>query len=490
MDTELSIHFTDFFSVSPETLEDYGAFNVSLINDLPLFIDPFLLFNSEKSEYQQLHDQMIEYLKFLRDKSTEGAIGEGLLKSWFTFSEVKQNWLGYSESGNEGSGLGPKFANALYNNLNEFFSDFGEEKVTMGSHLEKLTLIENKVGRDNISDFATNLIKGYLLEYTQAFAQDHIQENLRNSIPIEKARFNYETEVWETLRFDLPWDGTDFVLLTPKELLTKDENWINKNGLIRQYHDIVDSVPNSQLRAQMNNYLGSRLSQKPTADEVREARAATVLRFPQLIEHYIRYKEDHGEEAESYSNQKVYESEQLYVTQARLLIEKLLSNTNFYEQIGSTHEEARERVMFLKDVIENKGGHRLFYADGESIRRESDLQLLFRLTWRTTSADVSREVNDGRGPVDFKVSRGKFDKSLVEFKLASNTQLRKNLAKQVDVYKAASDSVNALKVIIFFTEAEQNKVIGTLREFDLENSQDVILIDGRDDNKPSGSKAA
>jgi hypothetical protein len=143
MDPKVDIHFTDFFSVSPETLEEYGAFNISLINDLPLFIDPFLLFNSERQEYQQLHDQMIEYLKFLRDKSAQGTIDEGLLKGWFTFSEVKQNWLGYSESGNEGSGLGPKFANALYNNLSEFFSDFGEERVTKGSHLEKLTLIES-----------------------------------------------------------------------------------------------------------------------------------------------------------------------------------------------------------------------------------------------------------------------------------------------------------------------------------------------------------
>lgn len=490
MDPKVDIHFTDFFSVSPETLEEYGAFNISLINDLPLFIDPFLLFNSERQEYQQLHDQMIEYLKFLRDKSAQGTIDEGLLKGWFTFSEVKQNWLGYSESGNEGSGLGPKFANALYNNLSEFFSDFGEERVTKGSHLEKLTLIESKVGRDNISDFATNLIKGYLLEYTQAFAQEYIQEDFRNFIPVQKARFNYETEVWETVRFDLPWDGTNFALLTPKDLLTKDENWINRNGLIQQYNDIVDSVSNNQLRAQMNNYLESKLSQEPSAEEVREARAATVLRFPQLIEHYIRYKEDHGEEAELYSNQKVYESEQLYVTQARLLIEKLSTDTNFYEQVGNTHEEARKRVMFLKDVIENKGGHRLFYANGKPIRRESDLQLLFRLTWRTTTADVSREVNDGRGPVDFKISRSRFDKSLVEFKLASNSNLRKNLAKQVDTYKAASDSKNALKVIIFFIDKEQGRVNKILRELGLENSRDVILIDGRDDNKPSGSKAA
>ncbi len=39
---KLRIYFSDFFNVSPEKIKEYGAFNISLINDLPLFIDPFL----------------------------------------------------------------------------------------------------------------------------------------------------------------------------------------------------------------------------------------------------------------------------------------------------------------------------------------------------------------------------------------------------------------------------------------------------------------
>lgn len=485
----MDIYFTDFFQVSPEVLEEHGAFNVSLINDLPLFVDPFLLFNSEKQEYRRLHDQIIEYLRFLRDKSVAGNINEGLLNSWFTFSEVKQNWLGYSESGNAGSGLGPKFARALNRNLNTFFTNFGQEHVTKGSHLEKLTLVESKVGRDNISDFCTNLIKNHLLNYTQSFAQEHIRPEFRNSIAVEKVRFNYTTEVWESGRFNLPWDGEDYILLTPKDLLTKDENWINRGGLLDDYNDIVASVPNEQLRAQINNYLNSRLSEDPSTKEKCEARADTIRAFPQLIEYYIRYKEDRGEEAEAYSDLKVTESEKLYVEQVRRFVNELLTATGFYDRPGNTHEEARARVMFLKDVIENKGGHCLFYARGVPIRRESDLQILFRLTWFATLSDVSREVNDGRGPVDFKVSRGALDKSLVEFKLASNTKLQRNLEKQVEIYKAASDTPNALKVILFFTEEEQDKVLGILRELGLEKSTDIVLIDGRADNKPSGSKA-
>ena len=68
----VKIHFSDFFEVSQETLDDYGAFNISLINDLPLFVDPFLLFNSKDSTYRKLHDTIISYVRFLRDISIEG----------------------------------------------------------------------------------------------------------------------------------------------------------------------------------------------------------------------------------------------------------------------------------------------------------------------------------------------------------------------------------------------------------------------------------
>ena len=70
----VGIYFSDFFEVDKETLESYGAFNVSLVNDLPLFIDPFLLFDSTNSVYQGLHEQIIGYLKFLRDVSATGAL--------------------------------------------------------------------------------------------------------------------------------------------------------------------------------------------------------------------------------------------------------------------------------------------------------------------------------------------------------------------------------------------------------------------------------
>jgi hypothetical protein len=164
------IYFSDYFSLSPDIMDEYGAFDVSLINDLPLFIDPFLLFNSENETYQKLHREIIDYMRFLKEVSLAGEIPDPLVREWFTFPEVKQNWFGLSKEGNEGRGLGIDFARALHRNLNSVFRDFGEEVVTRSSHLEKLCLIRSGVGRDNISDFTTNLIKNYLANYTQEFA--------------------------------------------------------------------------------------------------------------------------------------------------------------------------------------------------------------------------------------------------------------------------------------------------------------------------------
>ena len=79
------------------------------------------------------------------------------------FLKIKQNWLGFSFTGNKGSGLGSIFADSLYTNLGRIFESFGQEKITQGSHLEKLCLVASRVGRDNISDFTTNLIPSICL---------------------------------------------------------------------------------------------------------------------------------------------------------------------------------------------------------------------------------------------------------------------------------------------------------------------------------------
>ena len=135
----MKIYFSDFFDISPDDLEHYGAFNVSLINDLPLFIDPFLLFGSKKPEYQKLHNEILDYLTFLKSKSAQGINDISQIKSWYIFSEVKQNWFGYSKVGNSGSGLGEKFGRAMSSSMHIVFDDLRKEKVTIITLSNKYT---------------------------------------------------------------------------------------------------------------------------------------------------------------------------------------------------------------------------------------------------------------------------------------------------------------------------------------------------------------
>jgi hypothetical protein len=474
--TSRRIYFTDFFEVSPSTLESYGAFNVSLINDLPLFTDPFLLFDSEEQRYNNLHEDIVRYVKFLRDVSIDSSISKGLLDHWFRFPEVSQNWLGFSRSGNRGSGLGAEFASALHRNLHRVFTNFGLETITRGSHLEKLCLVGGGVGRDHLSDFTTNLIKQFLLEYTETFARQHIREEFRRIFAVDKVRFDYSNRRWQRGQYELPHFSGDYVLLTPKEILTKDNAWINRGDLLNNFEEICNSVPDDQLRAQINDYFLRRLAEEPTEEERRDAAAATAEQFPAVLDYYIKEKEDTGDEAHKVSSLKVRETEIQFGDNVRTLVDSKLIGTEFYE-LGNSFDESLRRVDFLRDVIENKDGWRLFYVDGKPLKREADLQIMYRLCWFATSYDINREPNNGRGPVDFKVSKGSTDKSLIEFKLASNSKLKQNLKHQVEIYEVANDTKKSIKAILYFTESELDRVQQILIDLKLSDRSEIVLID-------------
>jgi hypothetical protein len=485
----MQVYFTDYFKISPEFLEDHGALNISLINDLPVFVDPFLLFNSEKQEYKDLHDAIIDYLSFLRERSSSQRLGKGLIEGLFLFPEVKQNWLGYSKVGNRGSGLGKDFANSLNQNLTTILNNFGEEEVTTGSHLEKVCLVANGVGTDKISDFTTNLIKGFLCRYTEKFSKKHLDDTKAKIVSVSHVDFNYKTQTWMSGSFYLPFIDGDYILLTPKDILSKDEAWINKADIVRDFDDIASSIPNHVLRDQINDYFTRSLPDWPTQKERNEVAARTALHFPEFIDYYIRFKEDNGDKAERLSDQKIKEIEELFIKQAKSLIDVIASSSKLYDVGIDTFDETYKRVLYLKHVIENNDGYRIFYVKGQAVKRESDLQLLFRLVWFASPSDVNSEVNNGRGPVDYKISRGGKDKTLVEFKLASNSQLKRNLEKQVEIYEEANQTSKSIKVILYFSESEYVKVHGILKSLDMKQGKNLVLIDACQSNKPSASKA-
>jgi len=491
------VYFTDFFGIDTEVLENYGAFNISLINDLPVFIDPFLLYGSEKTEYTQLHQDILDYLLFLKEKSARGNVTDAEIKSWYKFSEVKQNWLGFSVSGNGGTGLGKSFSNAMSKSLHIVFDD---NTISDTSHLEKVTLFQTGVGKDNISDFTCNLIKNFLLEYTEIFAKKYLLSTQIKICNVEKAYFDYDLERWMAKKYTLPVYGDGYIILTPRDLLTKDENWINSHDLRGDFIGICNSIPNNQLRSEIQafyrlqlpapTYVGKgrkRRQKALSAKEISKAVNQTISTFPVIIDYFIKQKEENADGAKNIADAKVQEVETIFQKNVQELIKILTDETTFYENnIRGSYKQAIERVHFLKDVIENKDGYRLFYYQGEPIKREADLQVIYRLTWFASSFDVNREVNNGRGPVDYTVSYGSADKTNVEFKLASNSKLKMNLESQTQVYELAGNAQQTIKVILYFDGTEYAKVVSILKELKLDNDKNIVLIDAGN-NKPSAS---
>jgi hypothetical protein len=485
-----TIYFSDVFGVDPQTLRDYGAFDVSLVNDLPLFIDPFLLFHSDKPIYRALHDEIIRYVVFLKDRASSPSVSPALIRAWFTFKEVKETWLGYSLAGNKGRGLGPDFAEALKGSLSQVFKTFGTESVTNGSHLEKLCLIGDGVGRDSISDFATNLIKPYLISFTEEFARLHLREDQAKAVQVPKARFDYDSASWAPGLHKLPYFADGYVLLTPIDMLTKDEVWINRTDLLRDYDHIAASVPNDELRERLGFYFHRKLSEihereearrkkefeqravddrrrvykprDPTQRETDEARSATIVEFPELLDYYIRQKEEAGDQAEELADERVRSSERLFIGQVRQLANLLATKTRFYEMAADTTEGVAARVTELKRAIEEEGGAELLHVDGHPIEDEADLRIILRLVWcNNPQSEAAPRPLPGAS----------FSQKQIQVKLGSNLQINKFLA-------AAKDDPTDLtrRVIVCFSAKRQGEVGVIRKALELADDPRIVVI--------------
>ena len=481
------VDFSDYFKIDKKCLDEYGALDVSLEQDLPLFVDPFLLYASDKSEYNLLHGEIIKYLSFLCGFSISDT-DLTRLKYYYCFTEIKQNWLGFTYDGNKGSGLNIDFAKKLYKALHGVFSDFGCEVGSISPHLEKLVILEPGVGKDKISDFTTNLIIDYLARYTERFAKEFIDPTLCKKHRIKRAFFNYEEKLWEPREYYLPTFGGDYVLLTPKDFLARDNTWINKEDLCDRGLDYyVAAANNAEQRLVLNEHLRQQLKeyyQKPTKALAKKIIPGVVSANPFLLDLYIKEKEEDWFNAKKQSAFSIKQIEEI-----KKLIRRIETSLEVRDSFANTYEEAHYFSKLFKDYIENNDGYRVInHHDLEKPCREQIVQDYFGSVLHTSrNSQIDREVNNGRGPVDFKMSRGKIDSTLIELKLARNTHLKKNLENQLDIYKKANGTEHGIVIIVYYTEKELERAEIILWDLGLSNNSDIYLVDARNDNKQSAS---
>lgn len=100
----------------------------------------------------------------------------------------------------------------------------------------------------------------------------------------------------------------------------------------------------------------------------------------------------------------------------------------------------------FKNHVENGGGWKLCVD-----KSESDVQLYFKsiaLAYcKLYNFDISPEVNNGNGSVDFKISYGFNEKVLIEFKLTSNNHWKHGYEVQSPIYMQQENSEHGIYVL-------------------------------------------
>lgn len=464
-----------------------------------------LIFNSDKPEYKELHQSTVRYFFFLYEKAKQH-LTPGELKAWFIFSEVPNNWLGFSISGNKGLALGSEYAEFLYRNIGFAIET---NNISQSEHLEKAMLLYRGSGKDRISDLTVNLIKGFLCSYTEVFAKKHLDGKLCMEFCVDRAYFNYDTESFVSADYYLPFVLNDrgipeYVLLTPKDILRVDEPSINRKHMLNNHEKVRRSIGNDELRAVVNNYIGKavreyiekqRKARKPPSESTirkieKKAFEELLDMYPILYDYYVALRENDSEEIKSISEGEYRTQFKRFIEASKTLIAKFSESGYTYQESLSAAEEAKRRLLFLKHEIEDCDGYKTLYANGEKIAQEGDLQRLFRLVWFGTSYKLDAEVNNGRGQADFLISKGQENQRIIEFKLASNTQLAR-VFSQVKIYEEANCADGSLIAIFFFTAEEEKRALNVIKSvgYEFMVGESIILIDCRADNKPSASIA-
>jgi hypothetical protein len=251
--------------------------------DLPLGIDPFLMFKSRDETLQQLHSILLDTFNHGVQLVHQGKLEDA--RKLLDFPEVQDIGLGYTRKGKRGVGVGNYLTELIIETL------LGSPALCERGvkHIEEMQLVSVGIGPDRISDISANILKKYLIEYTQK--QCNIWSiPLSSGVPVAHI-LDPDTRQWYDGYFDLPtssYDNTP-IILVPRRLV-RTLPWIN-------YDDFLRMEFTSYLRAKkVRNQLKSLRSQ--TTSKSKQEIVAVVRSEVERIDRYIAAKEASAPEAQ------------------------------------------------------------------------------------------------------------------------------------------------------------------------------------------------
>lgn len=248
-----------------------------LVEDLPLCIDPFLLYKSRDPELRLLHDRMIAH--FVNGMNTLASGDQQGAEQILTFPEVSEVGFGYSSKNRNGSGFGIVLRRLLIDTLK-----VSPAILKRGiRHVEEMQLIAPGIGPDRIGDIASTILKEYLIEYTQRQCAIH-EIPLQRDLPIEHV-YDLGEQAWHDGYFDLPVNPHDgkAILLVPRRIV-RQLPWINYDNFVR-----------TEFRA----YLAAKKGKTPIRDaSISKVEVASTSRVETaIIDNYIKQREQQASEA-------------------------------------------------------------------------------------------------------------------------------------------------------------------------------------------------
>ncbi len=153
--------FSEYFNLN-RTQYDLDFFDCFIHYDTPLFIDPWAIRCGEDdfsvSSYQKICSVFERLICYIRCEDKTRALD--LLNN---LHEPRETRLGFAKNSIEGSSVGREKSEKIYDAL------LKSKAVQSGQlvDLEDTALHIENIGRDNISDIVTNMIRYDLIIYTQ-----------------------------------------------------------------------------------------------------------------------------------------------------------------------------------------------------------------------------------------------------------------------------------------------------------------------------------
>ena len=252
--------------------------------DLPLGIDPFLMFKSRDEELRRLHQIITDHFNAGVRAVSSGRLD--IADEIFNFPEVAAIGLGYTKTGKRGSGLGGYLRDLIIETLKA--SPGLQERGVL--HVEEMQLLASGIGPDRISDITANILKGYLVEYTQRQAEIW-GVPLRRGVPLPHI-YDETTQSWVDSYVDLPVSPVDDapVLFVPRRIV-RALPWIN-------YDDFLQRDFRAYMEARRKTVTKSGQGGKPALRSAKLDVANVTRQDVTIVDRYVKNREQHAGEAQ------------------------------------------------------------------------------------------------------------------------------------------------------------------------------------------------